>query len=752
MEKEKIKKLFDPESVAIIGASNIPGKWGFGITFNIVTGGYKGRIYPVNPSEKNVLGFRTFSSIEELPYGIDLAIITIPSERAINAVRDCGKKGIKWVVVVSSDFAESGEEGRKRQEKLVEVAGEYDVKLIGPNTMGIYSATSSLHALGSPFQTKKGKIALVSQSGNIGVQIMGLGERIGLGFSRFFGSGNEAVLYIHHYVDMLVEDDETEIISLYVEGIREGRKFYEAIRRAIKKKPVIILKSATTSHGARAALSHTGAMATDVLVTKEIIKESGAIEVQTTEEMIEILSGFSLLPVPRSKNVCIISMGGGWAVVAAEACDREGLNLPPLPEKAKTELDEMLPPFWSKGNPVDLVGTLRREVQFGVLSYLSEFDEFDAFIIMGYLTERFFSGFEVYKRIFGRLYNFFKNYTKSAVRLPLLFVRGARKGRKEIKERGKKVSLFDTREARLWRDEYAIDMMKKIMNEKGKPVIAVSGSNEASQELQRKFSVLVASSPEKAAFILSKLAKYGERAKILKNLTYPEIELNEKKLRGFLEGKKTLDEYETREFLRQAGLSVVEERIVQTEEEALRVVKEIGYPVVMKVISPDILHKTELGAVKTGIENGDGVIRAFREIVDAVKKKAPEAFIKGITVQKMVRDGIELIAGFTEDRVFGKILLFGSGGIATELFKDVAIRVPPLSVEEIGDMSNQPKISRFWKDGFRGKRFNSGEVERVITVLSQIAMKFPEIKEMEINPLILNSDGAFVVDALCILR
>jgi len=752
MEKREIKKLFDPQSIAIIGASNIPGKWGFGITFNIVSGGYKGKIYPVNPSERNVLGFKTFSSIKDLPEEIDLALITIPAEKAIDAVKDCGKKGIKWVVVISSDFAESGEDGRKRQERLVEVAREYGVKIIGPNTMGIYSGSSSLHALGSPFQAKRGKIALVSQSGNIGVQIMGLGERIGLGFSRFFGSGNEALLYTHHYVDMLIEDNETEIIALYVEGIREGRKFYEAVRRAVQKKPVIILKSATTSYGAKAALSHTGAMAADTFVTKEIIKQSGAIEVQTTEEMIEVLSGFSLLPVPKGKNICIISMGGGWAVVAAEACDKEGLNIPPLPPEAKRGLDDMLPPFWSKGNPVDLVGTLRRKVQLDVLSYLSEFDEFDAFIIMGYLTERFFSGLHVYTRTLRRLYNLFKNYTKSAVKLPFLFLRGGRKGRKEMKERGKKVSAFDVRETRLWRDEYVIDIMKKIMKEKGKPVIAVSGSPEASIEVQRKFSVLVASSPERAAFILSKVAKYGERKKFLKNFTYQKIELDVNKIREFLSGKKKLDEYETREILRLAGLSVVEERIVQREEEAVKAGKEIGYPLVMKIISPDIFHKTELGLVKMRIENEEGIIRAFHEIMDAVKKKAPEATIRGISLQKMVKEGVELIAGFTEDNVFGKILLFGSGGIATELYRDVSIRIPPLSIEEIKEMINEPKISKFWNDGFRGKRFDSEKVERVISVLSEIAVQFPEIKELEINPFILNSDGAFIVDALCVLR
>jgi len=752
MEKAEVKKLFDPQSIAIIGASNIPGKWGFAITINIVSGGYKGKIYPVNPSEKNVLGFKTFSSIEDLPQGIDLALITIPAEKAIDAVRDCGKKGIRWVVVISSDFAESGEEGRKRQERLVEVAREYGVKIIGPNTMGIYSGSSSLHALGSPFQAKRGKIALVSQSGNIGVQIMGLGERIGLGFSRFFGSGNEALLYAHHYIDMLIDDDETEIIALYVEGIRDGKKFYEAVRRAVVKKPVIILKSATTSYGARAALSHTGAMATDTFVTKEIIKQSGAIEVQTTEEMIEVLSGFSLLPVPKGKNVCIISMGGGWAVVAAEACDKEGLNIPPLPPEAKKGLDEMLPPFWSKGNPVDLVGTLRRRVQLDVLSYLSEFDDFDAFIIMGYLTERFFSGFQVYARTLRRFYNFFRNYTKSALKLPFLFLKGGRKGRREMKERGKKLSAFDVRETRLWRDEYVVEIMKKIMREKGKPVIAVSGSPEASIEVQRRFSVLVAPSPERAAFVLSKVASYGERAKALRNLTYERIEIDEKGIRGFLNGKERLDEYETRELLKIAGLSVVEERIVRSEEEAVRAGKEIGFPVVMKIISPDILHKTELGLVKVGIENEEGIKRAFREIMDAVKRKVPEAVIKGVSIQRMVKDGVELIAGFTEERVFGKILLFGSGGIATELYRDVCIRIPPLSLEEIKEMINEPKISKFWKDGFRGKRFSPEYIERVILILSEIAVRFPEIKELEINPFILNSEGAFVVDALCVLK
>lgn len=750
--KEELKRLFDPASVAIIGASNIPGKWGFGVTLNIVTGGYRGKIYPVNPSEKNVLGFRTYTSIAELPEVPDLAIITIPAEKAIEAVDECGKKGIKWAVVISSDFAEAGEEGKRRQERLVKVAVERGVRIIGPNTMGIYSGSSSLHALGSPFQARKGKIALVSQSGNIGVQIMGLGERIGLGFSRFFGSGNEAMLYLHHYLDMLLVDDETEIIALYVEGIREGRKFYEALRKASVKKPVVILKSATTSAGARAALSHTGAMATDNLITKSVIAQAGGIEVSTTDEMIEVLSGFSLLPVPKGKNVCIITMGGGWGVVASEACEKEGLLLPPLPETARKHLDEMLPPFWSRGNPVDLVGTLKRSVQLHILSYLSGFDEFDAFIVMGYLTERFFTGFHAYKRTAGRLWRFFRNYTKEAVRLPILFIKGARKGRRELQDRRRKTAGFDTRETRLWKDIYVIELMRKIASERGKPVIAVSGSPEASIALQRKFSVLVAPSPEKAAFIISRVARYGETLKILKNQEYPLVNMEEEKMRRILDGKRRLDEYEAREFLRLGGIPTVEEVLVRTEDEAVKTGRELGYPLVMKPVSPDILHKTELGVVKTGIGSEDEVRKAFLEIMDTIRKKAPDATMRGIAIQKMVKGGIELIAGITEDSVFGKILLFGSGGIATEVFRDVSVRIPPLTLEEIRRMMNEPVISRVWRNTFRGKKFNPEDVEKVIAALSEIAVKFPEIKELEINPFILTPEGGWAVDALCVLK
>lgn len=750
--KQDIKRLFDPSSLAVIGASNIPGKWGFGLMFNILTGGYRGKIYPVNPSEKNILGFKTYSSVNELPEPVDLALITIPAERAIECVKECGKKGIRWAVVISSDFAEAGDEGRERQERLVRAGEEYGVKIIGPNTMGIYSSSSSLHALGSPFQAKKGKIALISQSGNIGVQIMGLGERIGLGFSRFFGTGNEAMLRLHHFVEMLLDDGETEIIAIYVEGIRDGRRFYDVLRRASLKKPVIILKSATTSAGARAALSHTGAMATDKFITESAIRQSGAVRVNTTEEMLDVLSGFSLLPVPEGRNVCIITMGGGWGVVASEACEKEGLFLPPLPEEARKHLDEMLPHFWSKGNPVDLVGSLRRSVQLKILSYLSEFDEFNSFIIMGYLTERFFRGFHAYKRRMKMLLTFFANYTKEALSLPFLFIKGTRKGVKEVMDRRRKTSGFDVRERKLWKDIHVIELMKKINSEKKKPVIAVSGSPEVSLEIQRKHSIPVASYPEKAAFILSKLAHYGEALKRLKNGELPRVRMPEREMNEFLEGKTKLDEYETREFLRKAGIPVVEEFLVRSEEEAIKAARKIGFPLVMKPVSPDILHKTELGVVWTGIKSEEEVLMAFRSIRETVQKKLPEVFLRGISVQKMLRGGIELIVGIAEDDVFGKIILFGSGGIATETYKDISVRIPPLNLEEIREMVNEPLISKAWKNGFRGKKFTSQGVERIVGILSEISVKFPRIKELEVNPLILTPEGEWAVDALCILK
>lgn len=742
MKMERINELLNPRSVAVIGASNIPGKWGFGIVFNILTGGYRGKVYPVNPSEKSVLGLKCYPDVKSIKEKVDLAIITVPREKVPPAIIDCGKKGVKWAVVVSSNYAEVGEEGKRAQDELVKIAEDCGVYIIGPNTMGIYSSTPSLHAMGSPFRAKKGKIGLISQSGNIGVQIMGRGARLNLGFSRFFGSGNEAMLTAAEFLEILMKDDETEVIALYIEGIRKGRKFFETLKECVCKKPVVILKSAKTEFGRRAALSHTGAMATDELVASSAFKQAGAVEISNTEELIDLLSALYTMPIPPGNRVCIITMGGGWGVVCAEACDREGLLLPPLPEGKVKELDEMLPPFWSKGNPVDLVGTLRRGVQLEVLKTLADVPEYDAFILMGYLTETLFSGSRIYIEWFERVKNLLKASPSLIFKLPIALTFGRKKAKREFKERGRKVSAFDIRERKLWKDIYVINLMKEIMKKYRKPVIAVIGSPEASFDIMSEYSVPVFSSPEKAAFVLARASTFSvKRRGELLSASIPFEEMKK-----FIK-ENEMDEFKARRFLKLAGVQMVDEGLAQNEDEAVEIAEKLGYPIVMKLVSPDISHKTELGVVKVNLKNRDEVVNAFRDIIGKVKN-FEGIRIKGVAVQKMIRDGPEIIIGIHTDPTFGKVILFGSGGTGTELYKDVAVRIPPLTEKDFHEMVKETKISRIFYEGFRGRKYDINNLLKTVSIFSEIALKFEEIYELEVNPFIVTENGIIGVDAV----
>jgi acyl-CoA synthetase (NDP forming) len=375
--------IFNPRSLAVIGASSAFGKWGEMIFSNVVAGGFQGKIFPVNPNEPKIFGVPTYRRVQDIPDAVDLAIITIPADKVPLVLEGCAEKGVKGVILISSGFSETDATGKALEKRIVSLCLERNLLLVGPNTMGIICTSSSLFATGAPIRPRKGSVAFVSQSGNLGVQLVHWAEQQGVGVSLFVGSGNEAMISCVDYMEYLEKNPHTRIIILYLEAVRKARSFMALAKRINKTKPVIVLKGGRTEAGQAASASHTGAMGGEVTLFNAACRQAGLLNVAVPSELLDLSAGFSSLPLPKGNRVGIVTLGGGWGVVTADECNEKGLVVPSLPEKIVRTIGKYLPPFWSRGNPVDLVGTRNLEVPLVALEEMLKWDGIDSVISLG---------------------------------------------------------------------------------------------------------------------------------------------------------------------------------------------------------------------------------------------------------------------------------------------------------------------------------------------------------------------------------
>ena len=383
MNDMSLENLFNPQSIAMIGASANPRKWGFIILLNILKGNFKGNVYPVNPHEKSILGYRCYASVMDVPEALDLAIITTPAKAVPSLVDQCGRKGIRFVVVISSDFSETGPEGARLEQEVIDCAKRNGIRLVGPNSMGLFSARSSLHAQMPPIMPLTGGVSMFSQSGNLGFQMLGWGAEEGVGFSKFVSSGNEGDLSSVDYLRYFAADTDTRVILGYLEGVDCGVDLIHTARAISKHKPIIILKGGRTASGGRAAASHTGAMAGASKIWKAALRQAGMIEVSTSQGLLDCAKAFENYPLPKGSRVGIITRGGGWGVITVDGCEENRLDVPPLPQNVIRKLDKILPKYWSRGNPVDLVATIANDPYLECLEILAAWDGIDAILALG---------------------------------------------------------------------------------------------------------------------------------------------------------------------------------------------------------------------------------------------------------------------------------------------------------------------------------------------------------------------------------
>jgi acetyl coenzyme A synthetase (ADP forming)-like protein len=686
-----LDNFFNPKSIAVIGASRTPGKVGYDILKNTIQYGYQGNIYPINPSATEILGLKTYPSILDVPDKIDLAVIVVPPKNVIEVVEQCGNKKIDSAVIITAGFKESGLEGAKLENDLVKKAKESGVRFIGPNCLGIIDTHSMINASFAAGMPAKGSIGFFSQSGALCLAVLDRALPDEIGFSKFISMGNKADISDMDIMIALAEDDNTKVILGYIEGVNEGRRFMEVASQVSKKKPVIILKSGITISGAKAASSHTGALAGRETSFNAAFKQSGVIQAHTMGELFNYALAFANQPLPVGPNVAIITNSGGPGIIAADASDKSDLQLVPLHKETVDELRSFLPPAASFYNPIDILGDAGTERYEKALYTVLKDEKIQGVIVL---------------------------LTPTAV-----------------------VDVEETSRAII-----------NIANLVDKPILtSFMGKQriEAGTKILMRHNVPNYSFPEEAVYSLNEMYRYHVWINRPEK-TFPKFDgLKEKVSHVFEDVKKTnrerLTDSEIHEVLNAYGFLQPRSLLARTSEEAVAASKGIGYPVVMKIVSPQVIHKSDIGGVKINLNSKKDVKNAFFDITTHVRNIMPAAHIYGVIIQEMITGGKEVIIGITKDAQFGHMIMFGLGGIYVEVLKDISFRITPLSQEDAHEMIRETRTFPLLR-GVRGEAEADIEaIEKSLIILSQLSLDFPQIIEADINPLMVKRRGEGVV-------
>ncbi len=695
--------FFSPRSIAVIGASENPG---IGKTiFNNIAKHFKGKIYPVTPSNPTVGGLTAYKTVLEIPETVDLAVVAAPSRFTPAVMEEVGKKGIKGAIIVSAGFKEVDETGAKLEKEVGEISKKYGTRVIGPNCLGIMSLSKD-NMMNSTFlkiTPKHGGVALVSQSGAICAATVEDAEAQNIGFSKVISMGNKVDMDESDILELLAEDDDTKVIVMYLEDIRSAKRFMDIAKRITteKRKPIVVLKAGRTAEGAKAAASHTGALGGSDANYDAAFAQSGVIRVDTMGELFDLATAFSKQPIPDG-GIVIVSNAGGPAIISTDSCSRYGLKMADI-SSIKEPISKVIPSYGSPRNPVDIVGdadyTRFEKVLLEVLAHP------DVGSVVTMCTPSATLNYDDLARVLVKMS---RQFPKKTILASLMGLAEGVENRTIMSEGGVPYYLYS---------EPAIRTLKAMYDFKK----WIDGGATKAPTLQ--FSKDTA----KVRTIFENVRK---------------------------QGRGNLLEEEGYEVLKAYGFPTPKNILGATEEECLNAAKEIGYPVVMKIASPDIIHKSDAGGVKVGIKNDDELRSAFRAILDGAKKYRADAKIKGVLVQEMVKAAKETILGASQDHTFGPVIMFGLGGIYVEVLKDVVFRVAPINGREAAEMVESIKTIKLLK-GVRGEK--PSDIKAIadsLQRLSQLVVDFPEIKEFDINPLLVLEEGrgARVVDARIILK
>lgn len=701
--------IFEPESVAVIGASRNPSSIGYQVLHNIIKFGYKGVVYPVNPKADFIHSIKAYKSLMDIQGNVEMAVVVVPSKLVVGVMEECGKKGVKGVVMITAGFKETGEEGTKLENKVKEICEKYGMRMIGPNCMGVLnlSPNHSMNATFGPVTPQFGSVSMISQSGAMGIAILDFADDLNLGIAKFASVGNKADVKVVDLLEYFECDDETKEILLYIESLDDPLRGIEVARRISYTKPVIVVKAGRTMKGAQAASSHTGALTASDEAFSAMFRKSGMIRVRDVHELFNLALGLTLQPLPMGPRVAILTNGGGPGILATDACVSYGLEIAQLSKRTQNILRKNLAEEASIKNPIDMIASANTKNYKICSKALLEDPNVDALVAICTPPENL-DPIEIAAAI------------------------------SEVSEGTDKpvIGVFMGRD----------DVQDAIMNMDGNKIPVYNFT-------------------ESAAFVLSKMVSYKQwidkpRGKYKKfKVDKKKVETIFKKVRN--DGRNELVLTEAEDVFKAYGFKFPDSDLVKNEAQAVKAAEKMGYPVVIKVVSPEVLHKTDAGGVAVNLKDEKQLKAAFKKMEASVQKYLKKRKVKitkntiwGYQVQKMSEKGREIILGSSYSPLFGNQIMVGFGGIYVEVMKDVSFNIAPVTdleiTEMIGSLHGYPIL-----EGVRGEKPSDiPKLEESVQRFSQLIDDFPEISEVDINPLFVypKPKPPMVVDGRIILK
>lgn len=698
-----LKPFFKPSSVAVIGASRDPDKLGYAVLNNLVEGGYvhNGKVYPINPKADEILGYPTYASVLDVPDPIDLAVIVIPYPYVPDALRICGQKNIPAAIVISAGFREAGMEGLERERELVSIAEECQIRLIGPNCLGVIDTITPMNASFSAGTPPSGPMAFMSQSGALGTAILDWAQAGRLGLAKFVSLGNKADVSEVDLMEAWVDDPATNVIMMYTEGLPNGQEFIRVAREVTRKKPVVAIKSGVTQSGSRAVSSHTGSLAGSEQAYEAAFRQGGVLRADSMQGLFDIALALGYQPLLKGNRIGIVTNAGGPGILATDALERAGMSLSRFELETRQAMEEFLPGAASAANPVDVLGDARADRYCFALEKVAADPNVDGLLVV--LTPQAMTEVEETARAVGEL--------SQTVDKPIL---ACFMGEASIVE--------------------GIDILTQ-------------------------FGVPNYGFPERAARAFKAMFRYRE-IQVRPLSEYASFDIDKKSVDDLfekvrLEGRLSIGDSEAQAILKAYNIKTPAARVAATPAEAVQIASEIGFPVVLKIASPDILHKTDVGGVKVGLRNAEEVRDAFDLMTFRAERYLPEARLWGCQVQEMAPPGgLEVLVGMNRDPQFGPLVTFGLGGIYVETLKDVTFRVAPFTIRDAENMLGEIRAKALL-NGVRGQPpVDKDAVIDTLLRIGQLVSEYPEITELDINPLIVypKGQGAIAIDMRLVLE
>jgi acetyltransferase len=699
---KKLDKLFNPKTIAVIGASDKKGSVGYALFKNLISSDYDGIVYPINIKRNNVQSIKSYHSIKDVPDVIDLAVVATPAVTVPKVVEECGQVGVNGVVIISAGFQEIGRKGDELSNQILEMARKYNIRVMGPNCLGFIRPALHLNASFANKMALPGNIAFISQSGALCTAILDWSVKNNVGFSYFVSIGSMLDISFHNLIDYFGQDPNTDSVLIYMESLKDARKFLSAARAFSRNKPIIVLKVGRSEAGAKAAKSHTGSIAGNDDIYNAAFERAGIVRVNTTVALFHTAKALAMQPRPTGNRMAVITNAGGPGVIATDALVYSGGKIANFSKKTIKELDKFLPSAWSKNNPVDILGDADPDRYKKALEVCMKDVNVDA--VLTILTPQAMT-----------------NPTEVAKKLVTL-----------AKENNKKTILAS------WMGGDDVAQGRQIL-EKGK--------------------IPIYRQPEDAIRSFTYLHKYSKNLEFLyetpatiPHAFKPRTDENNKLIDLVIKsGRENLTEIESKELLKNYEINVSEHKIAKSASEAGDKASKLGFPVAMKVISPDILHKTEVGGVELNINSKEDAQATFKKITNSIRQHNPDAIIDGILIEPIIKKRYEIIIGSKKDPIFGPAIVFGMGGVAVEVFDDTKVGLPPLNMSLSLRMIKDTKIYKLLK-GYRNiPGVDIQALQFLLYKFAYLVADFPEIKEIDINPFAIDEHGGIVLDAKVIL-